>query len=110
MHIVLEGLPERVQETADALDLVFPVLMTWCHFAGPGQDHPVRLEGKAAERNGRLPRPLHLTNQTLASGKAWKLSSAAVPVSTPHGVFCAHDCFDERASNRDAAADFTADR
>ncbi len=73
MHVVLEGLPERVQETADLLDRAFPGLMTWRRFAEPGRDHAVRLEGEATERNGTFPRPSHLTNPTAASGKAWKL-------------------------------------
>ena len=45
MHIVLEGLPERVQETADVLDRAFPGLMTWCRFAEPGRDHAVTAGG-----------------------------------------------------------------
>lgn len=89
MHVVLEGLPERVQETADLLDRAFPGLMTWRRFAEPGRDHAVRLEGEATERNGTFPRPSHLTNPTAASGKAWKLSPAAGRAISRAGPFCA---------------------
>ena len=88
MHIVLEGLPERVQETADVLDRAFPGLMTWRRFAEPGRDHALRLEGEAAERHGEFPRPPHLTNQAAASGKVWKLSPVAGCAIPRGGPFC----------------------
>ena len=73
IHVVLEGLPERVQEIADVLDRAFPAVMNWRRSAEHGRDHTVRLEGDA-ERSGGLQRHVQLTNQTAASGKAWKLS------------------------------------
>ena len=48
MHVVLDGLPERVQETADLLDQALPGLITWRRFAEPGRDNAVRLEGKGS--------------------------------------------------------------
>ncbi len=89
MHIVLEGFPERVQETADVLDRAFPGLMTWQRFAEPGRDQTVRLEGEASERNALLRPALHLANQTVRSNKPWKLSPAASCVLRQRGVFCA---------------------
>ncbi len=90
MQIVLEGLPERVQEAADVLERAFPGLMTWRRFAEPRRNHAVRLEGEAAERNADVERPAHQPNGAPASGKAWKLSPAAGRVSSPRGGgFCA---------------------
>ena len=88
MQIVLEGLPERVQEAADVLERAFPGLMTWRRFAEPRRDHAVRLEGEAAGRSAE--RSEHQMNRASASGKAWKLSPAAGHVSPPRGgAFCA---------------------
>ncbi len=56
LHVVLEGLPERVQQTADVLDQAFPQLMTWRRFAAPSGNHGVRLEGAAVGRNEVFPR------------------------------------------------------
>ena len=70
MQIVLEGLPERVQEAADVLERAFPGLMTWRRFAEPRQDYAVRLEGEASERSADVERPAHQTNRAPASGKA----------------------------------------
>jgi hypothetical protein len=76
MQVVLEGLPERVQETADTLDRAFPGLMTWRRFAIPGQDCSIRLEGEAVARNAVLPRPANLVDRAPALGKRWKVSPA----------------------------------
>lgn len=89
MHFVLEGLPERVQEAADALDRAFPGLISWRRFAEQGRDYTVRLEGDAAEWSGRLLRPAQLTSQTAASGEAWKLNPATGRVFPRRGAFCA---------------------
>ena len=72
--IVLEGLPERVQQIADALDREFPRQLSWGGFAKPGLNHAVRLEGKTAEPHTRLRRPPHFPNSATVSGKAWKLN------------------------------------
>ena len=86
MRIVLEGLPERVQEAADVLDQALPGLMTWRRFAEPRPDHMVRLEGVTA----KLFRPPPLTNRMPVSDKAWTLSSVAGRGSPPRsGGFCA---------------------
>ncbi|RYF16723.1 MAG: hypothetical protein EOO77_12235 [Oxalobacteraceae bacterium] len=77
MQVVLEGLPECVQETADMLDRAFPGLMTWQRFAIPARDCVIRLQGVGAVRNTLFPRPPRLTDQAPALGKAWKLSPAA---------------------------------
>ena len=90
MQIVLEGLPERVQEAADALDRMFPGLVTWRRFAEPRRGHAVRLEGEAAERHARSDQPAHLTNRAPPSGKAWTLGPAPGRASPPPGGrFCA---------------------
>ncbi len=89
LNVVLEGLPERVQQTADVLDRAFPGLMTSRRFAEPGRDHGVRLENDAVGRNEGFPRSPHLTNQTAALGKPWKLSPATGRVSPRGGSFCA---------------------
>ncbi len=89
MHIVLEGLPERVQETADVLDRAFPGLMTWRRFAEPGQDQAVRLEGDAIERAAGPSLALYFGNRTVRSNKPWKFSPAADRVSPSGTGFCA---------------------
>jgi hypothetical protein len=89
MHIILEGLPERVQETANVLDQLFPGLMIWRRFAEPGRNCSVRLEGKTAEQIGAARRSTHLVNQVSVSGKTWKLScKSGLTVVSRGGSFC----------------------
>ena len=89
MQVVLEGLPERVQETADMLDRAFPGLMTWRRFAVPARDCVIRLEGVGAVRNTSFPRPPRLTDQAPALGKTWKVSPAASGAIPRRGQSCA---------------------
>lgn len=48
MHVVLQGLPERIQETANILDQAFPGLISWHRLAKLGPLHVMRLKGVAA--------------------------------------------------------------
>ena len=89
MQVVLEGLPERVQETADMLDRAFPGLMTSRRFAIPARDCVIRLEAVGAVRNTLSPRPLHLSDQAPALSKTWKLSPAASGAVSRRGRSCA---------------------
>lgn len=89
MQVILEGLPERVQEAADTLDRAFPGLMTWRRFAIPGQDCSIHLEGEAVARNAVLPRPAHLLDREPALGKRWKVSPVASNTLPRPGQFCA---------------------
>ena len=63
MRVVLEGLPERVQEIADALDCAFPGLLTWLQWAEPDRDHRIHLEG--------------VKSPSEAIGPRWHLSQTA---------------------------------
>ena len=88
MQVVLEGLPERVQETADMLDRAFPGLMTWQRFAIPARDCVIRLQGVGAVRNTLFPRPPRLTNQAPPLGKTWKVNPAASDAIPRRGRSC----------------------
>ena len=88
MRIVLEGLPERVQETADVLDLAFPGLMTWCGFATLGQEHAIRLEGKVVERSTERRRAGRLLCGTPASGQISTLTRARRRVLPQRDACC----------------------
>ncbi len=89
MVIVLEGLPERVQEIADVLDRECPGQLTWGRFANPGLDHVIRLEGKTAERHVEFCRPPPWPSSATTLGKAWKLSPASGRPAQQGGLFCA---------------------
>ena len=89
MQVVLKGLPERAQETADMLDQTFPGLITWRRFAIPGRDCAIRLEGASTAQNALLLRPPQLTNPAPAVGKRWKVSPAAGNTLPRPGQFCA---------------------
>ncbi len=89
LHVVLEGFPERVQQTADVLDRAFPGLITWRRFAEPGRDHGVRLEGDSVGPKEGFPRSPRLTNQMAALGKPWKLSPTTGRLKPRGGSFCA---------------------
>lgn len=47
MTVVLEGLPERLQEAADTLDRAFPGTINWRHQVKLGRDHSMQVKGIA---------------------------------------------------------------
>ena len=88
MHVVLEGLPERIQETADILDQAFPGLISWHRLAKLGPHHLMRLEGIAASLT-KIFQPPKAINSSITSAKAWKLSSSTTQGSPQGKRFCA---------------------
>ena len=87
MHVVLEGLPERIQEAADLLDLAFPGSISW-RLAKLGRDHTIRLEGVAVAC-GDLLHPPTWTVSLENSGTIWKLSSLKTRENQQDKRFCA---------------------
>ena len=75
MRVVLEGLPERVQETADALDHAFPGLLTWHQWAEPGRDHIIRLEGVKSLCEAVGPR-WHRSRTAQLTSQKWRINPA----------------------------------
>jgi len=48
VQIILEGLPERVQEVADALDKAMPDAFEWHNFASLSGDADIVLRGSGS--------------------------------------------------------------
>ena len=77
MKLVLEGLPERIQEVSDTLDRAFPGVIHWSDVAKLGRDHAIRLEGITLRHGKAQPTPgLRLFSDTaqalkLCSSDAW---------------------------------------
>lgn len=77
MKLVLEGLPERIQEVADTLDRAFPEAIDWAVVAELGRGHTMRLEGVTLLHGKAQPTPdLRLFSDTaqalrLSSSDAW---------------------------------------
>ena len=76
IKMVLEGLPERIQELADTLDRAFPEAIDWSVVAKLGRDHTMRLEGVALLHHEAL-RPPGRIRLSPSIAQAWKLSSSA---------------------------------
>lgn len=88
MKVVLQGLPERIQEAADTLDRAFPGMINWRRQAKLGRDASMQLEGVASPCNEAL-RPPGLIVLPPVAGKAWKLSSSAARQGNQRPLFCA---------------------
>lgn len=89
LHVVLEGLPERIQEAADILECALPGALKWQRSATPGRDQTIRLEAVAASGQKTLCAPLMMPS-TMA-GKPWKPSclAKAGPERGQSSRFCA---------------------
>ncbi len=73
VHIVLEGLPERVQEVADALDKALPNAFDWNDFASISGETDIVLKGSASRGCGIV---ASLTLTTPEECNAWTSAPA----------------------------------
>ncbi|RYE97256.1 MAG: hypothetical protein EOO77_39380 [Oxalobacteraceae bacterium] len=88
MKLVLEGLPERIQEAADILDRAFPGAIDWSDVAKLGRDHTMRLEG-ATLPHDRMRRPPGRIKRSSSSAQVWKLDSSAARDGDQRNQLCA---------------------
>lgn len=88
IKLVLEGLPERIQEAADILDRALPGTIDWSDVAKLGRDHTIRLEG-ATLPHDQARRPPGRIKRSSSTALAWKLSSSAARDGDQRDQVCA---------------------
>ena len=87
MKLVLEGLPERIQEAADILDRAFPGAIAWSDVTKLGRNHTMRLEGATLLRD-RTRRPPGRIKRSSSTTQASRFSSSAVREGHQRDQFC----------------------
>lgn len=87
IKLVLEGLPERIQEVADTLDRAFPGAIDWSDVAKLGRDHTMRLEGATLLRD-QTRRPPGRIKRSSSTAQASRFNSSAVREGHQRDQFC----------------------
>lgn len=88
IKLVLEGLPERIQQAADTLDHAFPGAIDWSDVVTLGRDQTMRLEG-ATLPHDQARRPPGRNKQLSSTAQVWKLSSSAARDGDQRDQLCA---------------------
>jgi len=88
IKLVLEGLPERIQEAADTLDHALPGAMDWSDVTKLGRDHTMRLEG-ATLPHDRMRRPPGRIKRSSSTAQVSKFSPSAARDGDQRDQLCA---------------------